>query len=408
MTIPVHPPARRRLAVAAATAATAVLAAACTASTAAPPAAPAPPAYAATLQPQLEQLARDLLVTGAVVQVRSPQHGDWTTTIGTKTYRGTEPVEVADHVRIGSVTKSWTGTVVLQLVDEGKLRLDDPVAKYRPDVPNGGNITIEQMLSMRSGLGNYTTDLALNERQDADPGAVWDPEELIRIGLAMPVKFPPGQGFFYSNTNTVLLGRIVEQITGNPLATEFERRIFSKVGMGQTSFPALTSNGLPDPHPQGYTYGTNVETMDSLVLPPEVQAAAKAGTLAPMDVTSVNPSWAWSAGAGISTAEDLARYVEALVGGQLLPPAIQRQRLDSTVPIDPANPQSAAYGLALARFGPLYGHSGELPGFNSFIGHDPDRKITVVTWTSLAPAPDGRGPAVELAKAVIGELYAGG
>jgi D-alanyl-D-alanine carboxypeptidase len=168
MTLPVHPPARRRLAVAAATAATAVLAAACTASTAAPPAAPAPPAYAATLQPQLEQLARDLLVTGAVVQVRSPQHGDWTTTIGTKTYRGTEPVEVADHVRIGSVTKSWTGTVVLQLVDEGKLRLDDPVAKYRPDVPNGGNITIEQMLSMRSGLGNYTTDLALNERQDAD------------------------------------------------------------------------------------------------------------------------------------------------------------------------------------------------------------------------------------------------
>ncbi len=93
--------------------------------------------------------------------------------------------------------------------------------------------------------------------------------------------------------------------------------------------------------------------------------------------------------------------------GSCFRPAIQQQRLDSVVPIDPGNPQSAAYGLALARFGSLYGHTGELPGFNSFMGHDPDRKITVVTWTSLAPAPDGRGPAVELAKAVIGELYAG-
>jgi D-alanyl-D-alanine carboxypeptidase len=408
MTIPVHPPARRRLAVAAATAATAVLAAACTASTAAPPAAPAPPAYAATLQPQLEQLARDLLVTGAVVQVRSPQHGDWTTTIGTKTYRGTEPVEVADHVRIGSVTKSWTGTVVLQLVDEGKLRLDDPVAKYRPDVPNGGNITIEPMLSMRSGLGNYTTDLALNERQDADPGAVWDPEELIRIGLAMPVKFPPGQGFFYSNTNTVLLGRIVEQITGNPLATEFERRIFSKVGMGQTSFPALTSNGLPDPHPQGYTYGTNVETIDTNVLPPEKQAAARAGTLAPMDVTLANPSWAWSAGAGISTADDLTRYVKALVGGGLLSPAMQKTRLDSVRPTDPAAPDGPGYGLALARFGPFYGHTGELPGFNTFTGYDPQTDTTVVTWASLAPSPDGQDPAAQMAKTIIGELASTG
>jgi D-alanyl-D-alanine carboxypeptidase len=372
-----------------------------------PPAASDAPAYAARLQPQLEQLARDMLVTGAAVHVASAELGDWTTTIGTRTFRGPEPVQPGDHIRIGSVTKTWTGTVVLQLVDEGVLRLDEPVAKYRPDVPNGQNITIEQLLSMRSGLGNYTTSEELNHSMDTAPGAIFTPEELIATGLAMPPKFPPGESFYYSNTNTALPGRIVEQVTGNPLESEIQRRVLDRLDMAQSSFPTRSAV-LPDPHPQGYTYGTNVETMDSLVLPPEVQAAAKAGTLAPMDVTSVNPSWAWSAGAGISTAEDLARYVEALVGGQLLPPAIQRQRLDSTVPIDPANPQSAAYGLALARFGPLYGHSGELPGFNSFIGHDPDRKITVVTWTSLAPAPDGRGPAVELAKAVIGELYAGG
>ena len=370
-----------------------------------PPAAPAVPAYGATLQPVLEQIAKDLLVTGAVVEVRSPELGDWTSTIGTRTYRGTDAVQVGDHIRIGSVTKTWTGTVVLQLVDEGKLRLDDPVATYRPDVPNGQNITIAQMLSMRSGLGNYTTSPDVNRRMDADPGTVFDPEELIRIGLALPTKFPPGEGFYYSNTNTVLLGRIVEQITGDSLESEIQRRVLDRVGMAESSFPPTSSAALADPHPAGYTYGTNVETAESNVLSPEKQAAARAGTLAPMDVTFTNPSWAWSAGAGISNADDLTRYAQALVAGGLLSPEMQKTRMDSVQPIDPADPQSPAYGLALARFGPVYGHTGELPGFNTFTGYDPDRKISVVVWSSLAPSVDGQDPAVQMAKAIIGELY---
>src|SRR5262245_44340731 len=101
---------------------------------AAPPssaAAKAVPAYAAKLQPELEQLAKDMLVSGAVIEVRSPERGDWTTTFGTRTYQGTDPVQVGDHIRVGSVTKTWTGTVILQLVGEGKLALTDPIAKYR-------------------------------------------------------------------------------------------------------------------------------------------------------------------------------------------------------------------------------------------------------------------------------------
>ncbi|MBP2368526.1 serine hydrolase domain-containing protein [Pseudonocardia parietis] len=365
------------------------------------------PAYGAALQPELEQQVSEMLVTGAAVDVRSPELGDWTTTIGTRAYRGTDPVQIADHVRIGSVTKTWTGTVVLQLVDEGRIRLDDPVATYRPDVPNGRNITIRQMLSMRSGLGNYTTSPDLSQRMDADPGAVFDPEELIRIGLAQPVEFPPGQGFFYSNTNTVLLGRIVEQITGSSLETEIERRVLTPLGMTGSSFPT-TSGALPEPHPQGYTYGTNVETIDTNVLSPEKQAAARAGTLAPIDVTLANPSWAWSAGAGISTADDLTAYVRALAGEGLLSPAMQQTRLDSVQPTDPADPASAAYGLALARFGPYYGHTGELPGFNTFVGYDPQSGTSIVVWASLAPSPDGRPPAVEMAKTIIAELAGAG
>jgi len=364
-----------------------------------------PPAYVAELQPKLEQLAKDMLMSGAVVLVRSPELGDWSTEIGTRTYRGTDPVQLADHIRVGSNTKTWTGTVVLQLVGEGKLALADPVSKYRSDVPNGDNITIEQLLNMRSGLGNYTTNFALNSALDTDPEKVYSPEELLAIALPLPPAFPPGQGYLYSNTNTVLLGTIIEKLTGNPVAQEFQTRIFTPLGLTGTSFPANTSNALPDPHPQGYMYGTNAATIESLVLPEDVQMAARAGTLAPTDVTGENPSWAFTAGAGISTAPDLARYVEALVSGGLLSPELQKQRIDSVRQIVPGDPASPGYGLALAQFGPVYGHSGELPGYNSFIGHDPKRKITIVTWASTAPAPDGRGPAVELAKAVIAGLY---
>ncbi len=346
-------------------------------------------------------------MTGAVVLVRSPGAGDWSTTIGARTWHGSEPVTLADHIRIGSNTKTWTGTVTLQLVDEGKISLDDPVSKYRPDVPNGDNITIDQLLNMTSGLANYTTNLELNQQQDADPTRAWNPEELVAMGLAEKPEFAPGKGYLYSNTNTVLLGLIAEKLTGMPLAQAFQERIFEPVGLTETSFPAITDGSIPQPHPQLYTFGTNVGTIDSLVLSPEIQAGAKAGTLEPMDVTDLNPSWAWSAGAGISTAGDLADYVEALAGGGLLSPKMQQQRIDSVKPVNPSDPASAGYGLALAGFGGLYGHTGELPGANSFMGHDPNTGVTVVTWASTAPAADGNAPAVEMAKAVIAELYPG-
>ena len=364
------------------------------------------PAYAAAVQPELDRLMRDLAVTGAAVLVRSPELGDWVTTMGTRTWHGTERVTLADHVRVGSNTKTWTATVILQLVDEGRIGLDDPVSRYRPDVPNGEDITIAQLLDMTSGLANYTEDLGLNEQMDSNPGRVWNPEELLAIGLAEPPAFPPGEGFLYSNTNYVLLGVIIEQLTGVPVEQAFQDRIFDPLELGETSFPALTDASIPQPHPRMYTFGTNVETIDSLVLPPEVQAAASAGTLEPMDVTDTNPSWGWTAGAGISTAPDLADYVEELVDGCLLSPQLQQERIASIQPVDPDDPASPGYGLGLARFGPVYGHSGELPGTNSFMGHDPVRDITVVTWASTAPAPNGAGPAVELARAVIAELYA--
>jgi D-alanyl-D-alanine carboxypeptidase len=362
------------------------------------------PPYAGSLRPKLEALVKEMRVPGAVVVVRSAELGDWSAAFGTQKLGGTQRVAVDDHFRIGSNTKTMTGTVVLQLAQEGKLRLDDPVSKFRPDVPNGESITIAQLLSMRSGLYNYTDALELNQSLDATPERVFAPDEMLTIAFRRPPNFAPGAKYEYSNTNFVLLGLIVQEVTGKPLDQVLEERIFEPLGMHDTSLPKRSSNAIPKEHPQGYLFGTNVDTLDTQVLPPDEQAAANAGTLEPIDVTGENTSWAWAAGGAISTADDLARYVKSLVGGGLLSKRSQRQRLDSVQRIDPGNPTSTGYGYAIADLGRLVGHTGELPGFQSVMGYDPQRKITVIVWTTLAAAPDGRAPATQLTKAILGEL----
>ncbi|VXB07013.1 D-alanyl-D-alanine carboxypeptidase [Arthrobacter sp. 9V] len=362
------------------------------------------PFDAATLRAEFERTAKELLVPGAVVLLQTPQ-GSLTASYGTGSRGANRAVSAEDHIRVGSVTKTWTTTVVLQLVQEGKLALGDPVSKFRPDVPNGSAITVEQMLTMRSGLFNYTETLELNTAMDQDPQRVWQPEELLALAFAQPPYFAPGQGFHYSNTNTVLLGLIAEKIEGKPLATLFKERIFDPLGLKGTVFPEASSNAIPEPHPQGYFYGDNVLTMTNPALPDDMQKEATAGTLAPHDVTDVNPSWAWAAGSGISTAADLKILGEALVDGRLLKPELQKKRLESLTPTNPDTPGGASYGLGIAKFGMMYGHTGELPGFNTFMGNDPVNSVTLVVWTNLAPAADGRDPATTIARALIGKLY---
>ena len=161
----------------------------------------------------------------------------------------------------------------------------------------------------------------------------------------------------------------------------------------------------PRPAPAGTCTAPTSRPSPARCSPRRQQAAARAGTLAPLRRTNVNPSWAWTAGAGISTAEDLARFVPALVGGGLLAPPLQRQRLDSIRPRDPSEPASPGYGYALAQFGPMYGHTGELPRLQLLHGVRPGapehrRELDIAGARTRRP-----GPAAQLARTVIGELY---
>lgn len=356
--------------------------------------------------PMIAPMMAELTVPGAVVAIKTPDD-EWVQAFGTRTIGDPgDLVGVDDHFRIGSNTKTMTGTCILQLVQEGRIGLDEQVAALLPQFRSTKlrGVTVTDLLEMTSGLASYTELESFNTSMDAEPDRAWQPTELVDIGLSAPVHFAPGTSFHYSNTNTVMLGMIVEKLDKTPLEESFRRRIFDKLGLEQTTLPAITSAAIPEAHPQGYMYGTNVSTLTTAALPPAEQKQAQEGTLKPTDYTDLNPSWGWAAGAGISTAKDLITYVEALVGGGLLDPALQDKRLAS---VHPVGTNGAGYGLALAQFGPMLGHDGSLPGYTSFMGHDPKTNTTLIVLTNLQSAPDGRMVANEVARPIIAELAKG-
>src|SRR4051794_28898982 len=162
---------------------------------------------------------------GAIVGVWIGGKG-WTATKGTAVRGRKTTPSSGDRTRIGSVTKTFTGTVILQLGEEGKLGLDEPIAKWFPEAPEAANITIRELGAMSSGIDTDTADEAITNRYFADPAMSWKPAELIAGGLSQPRKFAPGTGFFYSDTNTLMLGQIAEAVTGKTIGALLRERIF--------------------------------------------------------------------------------------------------------------------------------------------------------------------------------------
>lgn len=362
----------------------------------------ATPGYVTEVTAAVDKVMQDNVIPGAVVLIASPDQGDWTGAFGTRTWGTDEPVSAGDHFRIGSNTKTMTSTVILQLVQEGKLALDDPISKYIPGVPGGDQITIANLSEMRSGLYSYSFDTTFNNTLDQEPQKVWTPQELLDIAFSHPQNGPPAQEFNYSNTNIILLGLVIEKLTGMTASEAFQERIFTPLGLTGTSLPL--NSDIPNPHPQGYSFGSNTSTIDTYALPVADQPLALDGRLLPNNETMANPSWAWTAGGAISTVEDMKTYVEALVDGGLLDEQTQKIRMDSIQPTAPGA-AGAGYGLGIAQFDQLYGHDGQIPGFMTFMGHDPKTGLTIVIATNLATVPNGEGSALAILKGIIPIFY---
>jgi D-alanyl-D-alanine carboxypeptidase len=255
------------------------------------------------------------------------------------------PLRVTDRYRVGSATKTFVATVVLQLAGEGRLDLSDTVERWLPgQVPNGGAITVRQLLNHTSGLADYAPDEddTFIRRVLADRQRTWAPRELVALGTAQPPLHAPGARWSYSNTGYIVLGLIVEAATGNPLETELRTRLFAPLRLRATSFDSRAR--ITGRHAHGYS---------------------RIGARRPYDISVLNQSWAGAAGAIASTAGDLARFHRALFGGRLLRPRLLAQ-MRTTVATGSG---VQTYGLGLIRMrhpcGTFWGHGGETLGYLS-------------------------------------------
>ncbi len=363
----------------------------------------------AALQAMVDKTARELMVPGALVLLRTPE-GDFTVSYGTTELGTDSPPTAGTHFRIASNTKTITAALIVLLAEEGKLKLDDPVSKYVANVPNGDKITITDLLDMRSGLYNYTAAPELSESMDKDPARAHTPADLLAIAFKRPPDFQPGAEYEYNNTNYALLGLIIEKAAAKPLAEVMRERLFGPLGMKETYLPASGDITLPEPYAHGYGYGSVATVLtDDEPYPPDIVAAARAGTLNPADFTGVNHSFAWAAGGAISTANDMATWIEALVSGKVLDAEYQRKWSGSFKPQDPDKPHGQEYGYGMVRlsWGPntIYFHGGETVGYNSKISYDPGNRATLIIWTTLSVSLDGQQPANTLMVNVLDQIY---
>ncbi|MFD7616934.1 serine hydrolase domain-containing protein [Streptomyces sp. NPDC059802] len=317
-----------------------------------------------TVQQGLNALLRSDGLPAALAGVRGGEGHTRTYTAGVGDVATGSKVPRDGQVRIGSNTKTFTAVVVLQLVGEGKIRLDARVDTYLPGLVrgkgiDGRRITVRHLLQHTSGLPNYSNYLGDDVRYFA-------PRELLGIALQHKADFAPGKGWKYSNTNYVLAGLIVEKVTGHPLAKEMDRRIIKRIGLRHTYFPAPGDATIREPHPKGYYR----DSADAPLL----------------DVTEIDPSWGWAAGQLISTDSDLNRFFTALLSGRLLPPAQLAQMRTATVPAEETFGRGARYGLGLVSkplpCGGLYwGHGGSFPGYETRGGATDDGRAANIAVT---------------------------
>ncbi|MFE1904640.1 serine hydrolase domain-containing protein [Streptomyces gardneri] len=333
----------------------AALVAGLTATALATPALAAAPAPAKAKQDhaatqQALRAAVDAGVPGAVAQARDGKRS-WTGTAGVR--------KGDDRYRVGSITKTFVATVLLQLQSEGRIDLDDPVEKWLPGVVQGNGhdgrkITVRQLLNHTSGVYSVTSDAGFQEKVFG-PGFLehrydrWTPQQLVGIAMTHAPDFAPGTDWNYSNTNYVLAGMVIEKVTGRPYGKAVENRIIKPLKLRATSVPG-TDVRMPKPSSPAYS---------KLYTDPNGQVH---------DVSRLSPTLAYSAGEMISDSNDLQTFYRALLKGKLLPKAELRE-MTTTIPISPDLP-GAGYGLGLMKQKlscgkEVWGHGGGIHGSSS-------------------------------------------
>lgn len=330
----------------------------------------------------LDRAIRELIavmgVPGAIVSIRSPTYGDLEIVEGYSRLEDERPMSTKLAFRIGSVTKTFTGTMLLQLYEEGKVVLDNPVNDILLGIPNGENITVREVGAMRSGLYSYTKDVEFAAVLAAHPERIWLSTELLLLGIRNPPSFPPGEGFEYSNTNTIVLAMAIERLSDEPFEVALQRRMLTPLKLCHTKYSAFISPTQTN----GYVWENNQWT----------------------NVTLNNDSWAWSAGELISTVSDMHRYLKLSIADHvtLSDNATAQQRYWQTS--ETRGGTTSRYGFQLIKVNNFIGHNGSLPGYNTFILYSLVTNTSVVVAVNTQTAKDGSSPADAIAYLIANRL----
>ena len=297
-------------------------------------------------------------VPGVLVGVWDGAGGSYVHAFGDADLVGHRPLTPDDHFRVGSNTKTFVISVLLQLVDEGKLSLDDPLSRFSLGVtiPNAENITVRELCQMRSGLFE-AYDVPEIDPAKVTPESKWDPRMLIEWAVKQKPYFPPGKGYRYSNTNYLLLGLIIESVTKDSVGDQISKRLLVPFHLTQTSYPATQAMPGPWAHGYGLDKDRNWEDLSGTI-PVSLMGAA---------------------GEMISDMADMRRWVKLYVTGKTNGPVTQRARM-ACIPTGEGN---VAFGLGIGCSAGWYGYTGGLPGYNTANYYFPAADVMIVAWVTL-------------------------
>ncbi|MEV2242253.1 serine hydrolase domain-containing protein [Micromonospora sp. NPDC049891] len=326
-----------------------------------------------TIQTSLDALVKAGVAPGALVSVRDSKGRVTNYTAGVNDPRTKAKVPTDGYVRMASNTKMYTSVAVLQLVEEGKVRLDEPIETYLPGLVrgkgfDGHTITVRHLLSMTSGLPEY----------DLPDVSVWgeryyEPRDMLDSAFAHEAHAPaPGGQVQYRNANYIVAGLLVQKVTGRPISEVITNKILKPAGLHETYWPSVGDKTIRQPYAKGYL--PDPETMKWV------------------DTTQVDPSIAWAAGQMISTPSDLNKFLVALQNGKLISPATLAEMRDSKVflPGGEAFPDLVwHYGLGVTGYdlscgGRAWGHGGDIDGYSSRSAITSDgRAVTIVVTAAV-------------------------
>lgn len=301
----------------------------------------------------LDDILANVYSPGLTATVTLPGQRPWQAVRGEANIQTGRPMRAGLQQRIGSITKTTTATLVLQLVSEGKVSLDDPLSDWYPAFRKASSITLKMLLNMSSGIGDYSEDPAVIEWVLTKPHLIPDPEWLIEVGGAMPRVFAkPGKTYAYSNTNYVLLGRIIEKVTGHSYEHQLRQRIIRPLGLTRTTLQPR-DGGLSAPFTRLYQHDDGINR----------------------DVTTRSLSWGWAAGELASTVNDQLRWARALGTGR----GVLNARMQ-TLRFAPGNCSPIVFSEKLG-VGVDY-------CLGAFAFHTPDGELVAAYHTGVAAGPN--------------------